>query len=156
LYGPGDNYHLENSHVIPALIRRFHDAKVSQAANVTIWGTGRPRREFLYVDDVASASVHVMNLDKSRYGAQTGPMLSHINVGSGDDLSISDLAQVIAQTVGYVGDIRFDPTKPDGAPRKLMDSSRMYRLDWQARVGLRQGLSLAYQDFLSAKDIRST
>lgn len=155
LYGPGDNYHSENSHVIPALIRRFHEAKISQTARVTIWGTGSPKREFLYVDDMAAASVHVMNLDKERYDAHTLPMLSHINVGSGKDVSIADLAHAIAQTVGYEGNIVFDPTKPDGAPRKLIDSSRLYRLGWQAQVGLQQGLALAYQDFLSAEQVRS-
>ena len=154
LYGPGDNYHPENSHVIPALIRRFHEAKVSQASHVVIWGTGSPKREFLYVDDMAAASVHVMNLEKVRYDAHTLPMLSHINVGCGDDVSISELAQAIAQTVGYSGDIVFDSSKPDGAPRKLMDSGRLQRLGWQAQVRLQQGLDLAYRDFLSTEDIR--
>jgi GDP-L-fucose synthase len=148
LYGPGDNYHPENSHVIPALIRRFHEAKVNQAAAVTIWGTGSPKREFLYVDDMAAASVHVMNLDKATYEEHTQPMLSHINVGYGDDVSILEAAQLIAQTVGYQGQIKTDPSKPDGTPRKLMDSTRLNALGWQAKVDLKAGLALAYQDFL--------
>ncbi|HEY5582582.1 MAG TPA: GDP-L-fucose synthase [Rhodoferax sp.] len=148
LYGPGDNYHPENSHVIPALIRRFHEAKVSQAKNVTIWGTGTPKREFLYVDDMAAASVHVMNLDKAIFEANTQPMQSHINVGCGDDITIAQLAQAVSQAVGYQGKIDFDPTKPDGSPRKLMDSSRLNALGWQATVNLEQGLALAYQDFI--------
>ena len=148
LYGPGDNYHPENSHVIPALIRRFHEAKVSQAKNVTIWGTGTPRREFLYVDDMAAASVHVMNLDPATYSAHTQPMQSHINVGYGEDITIAQLAQAVSQAVGYQGNIGFDPTKPDGTPRKLMDSRRLNALGWQAKVALEQGLMQAYQDFL--------
>ena len=150
LYGPGDHYHPENSHVIPALIRRFHEAKVSQAKNVTIWGTGTPKREFLYVDDMAAASVHVMNLDKAIFEANTQPMQSHINVGCGDDITIAQLAQAVSQAVGYQGKIDFDPTKPDGSPRKLMDSSRLNALSWQATVNLEQGLALAYQDFLAS------
>jgi GDP-L-fucose synthase len=148
LYGPGDNYHPENSHVIPALIRRFHEAKVSKASTVTIWGTGTPRREFLYVDDMAAASVHVMNLPKATLDAHTQPMQSHINVGYGDDITIAQLAQAVSQAVGYQGNIDFDPTKPDGTPRKLMDSSRLNALGWQAKVALDQGLMQAYQDFL--------
>jgi GDP-L-fucose synthase len=148
LYGPGDNYHLENSHVIPALIRRFHEAKVSQAPGVTIWGTGTPKREFLYVDDMAAASVYVMNLPQSTYSQHTQPMLSHINVGSGEDVTILDLAQAVARTVCYDGPIHTDPTKPDGAPRKLMDSARLNSLGWKAQVGLDAGLQAAYKDFL--------
>ena len=148
LYGPGDNYHPENSHVIPALIRRFHEAKVSAAAKVTIWGTGTPKREFLYVDDMAAASVHVMNLDKAVYDQHTRPMQSHINVGCGQDVSIAELAHAIAQVIGYQGAIDFDPSKPDGSPRKLMDSSRINHLGWQASVALQNGLNLAYQDFV--------
>ncbi|MHB8948160.1 MAG: GDP-L-fucose synthase [Rhodoferax sp.] len=150
LYGPGDNYHPENSHVIPALIRRFHEAKVSQAPTVTIWGTGTPRREFLYVDDMAAACVHVMNLDPAIYGAHTQPMQSHINVGCGSDITIAQLAQAVSQAVGYRGNIDFDPTKPDGSPRKLMDSRRLNALGWQAKVGLEAGLSAAYHDFLDS------
>jgi GDP-L-fucose synthase len=148
LYGTGDNYHPENSHVIPALLRRFHEAKACQAPQVTIWGTGTPRREFLYVDDMASASVHVMNLPKATFEAHTSPMQSHINVGYGSDISIAELARTVGQVVGYQGQIDFDTTKPDGAPRKLMDSSRLKALGWQATVNLQDGLALAYQDFL--------
>jgi GDP-L-fucose synthase len=147
LYGPGDNYNPENSHVIPALIRRFHEAKVCQAPKVTIWGTGTPKREFLYVDDMAAASVHVMNLPKPLYDQHTSPMQSHINVGCGQDVSIAEVAQLIAQVIGYQGAIDFDPSKPDGSPRKLMDSSRINSLGWSARVELKQGLQQAYQDF---------
>ncbi len=148
LYGPGDNYHPENSHVIPALIRRFHEAKASQASKVTIWGTGNPCREFLFVDDMASASVHVMNLPKATYDQHTSPMQSHINVGYGSDITIAELAKTVGQVVGYQGEIVFDTTKPDGAPRKLMDSNRLKSLGWQAKVNLQEGLTLAYQDFL--------
>jgi GDP-L-fucose synthase len=151
LYGPGDNYHPENSHVIPALIRRFHEAKAGKAPTVTIWGSGTPRREFLYVDDMASASVHVMTLDKATYDQHTQPMLSHINVGCGEDLTILDLAQAVAQTVGYEGRITTDPTKPDGTPRKLMDSSRLQSLGWVPKVGLREGLASAYRDFQASE-----
>jgi GDP-L-fucose synthase len=149
LYGPGDNYHPQNSHVIPALIRRFSEAKTSQAPNVTIWGTGTPRREFLFVDDMAAASVHVMNLPKATYDQHTSPMQSHINVGCGSDITIAELARTVGQVVGYQGEIDFDTTKPDGAPRKLMDSSRLNALGWQATVNLQDGLTLAYKDFLN-------
>ena len=149
LYGPGDNYHPENSHVIPALIRRFHEAKVTNAPSVTIWGSGTPRREFLYVDDMASASLHLMQLPKAEYEQHTQPMQSHINVGSGSDVTIAELAQAVSQTVGYTVQIEFDATKPDGAPRKWMDSSRLCALGWQAKVNLMAGLALAYQDFLT-------
>ena len=151
LYGPGDNYHPENSHVIPALIRRFHEAKTSNAPSVSIWGSGTPRREFLYVDDMASASVHVMQLPKAEYEQHTQSMQSHINVGSGSDVTIADLALAIAQTVGYTGQIDFDTTKPDGAPRKWMDSSRLNALGWQAKVSLIEGLRVAYQDFIKPR-----
>jgi GDP-L-fucose synthase len=147
LYGPGDNYHLENSHVIPALIRRFHEARISGSPEVVIWGTGTPRREFLYVDDMAAASVFVMNLPLATYQARTTPMCSHINVGFGSDVSIAELAQSISHAVGYQGQVTFDTTKPDGAPRKWMDSSRLNTLGWNASVALPQGLALAYQDF---------
>ena len=149
LYGPGDNYHPENSHVIPALIRRFHKAKVGEVASVAIWGTGTPRREFLYVDDMADASVHVMNLDKAVYDQHTQPMLSHINVGYGNDVTIRELALAVGETVGYAGAITFDTTKPDGSPRKLMDSQRLRDLGWQPTVCLREGLKRAYVDFLN-------
>jgi GDP-L-fucose synthase len=147
LYGPGDNYHPENSHVIPALIRRFHEAKVTNAPTVTIWGTGTPRREFLFVDDMAAASVYVMNLDKATYDAHTLPMQSLINVGCGQDITIRELAHAVGSTVGYQGQIEFDITKPDGTPRKLMDSSRLNALGWQAKMSLEYGLKIAYQDF---------
>jgi GDP-L-fucose synthase len=153
LYGPGDNYHPENSHVIPALIRRFHEAKAGGVPSVAIWGTGTPRREFLYVDDMATASVHVMNLSKAVYDQHTKPMLSHINVGYGDDVSIRELALAVRETVGYGGAIIFDITKPDGTPRKLMDSSRLNALGWKARVSLEAGLKAAYQDFLLHKAV---
>jgi GDP-L-fucose synthase len=148
LYGPGDNYHPENSHVIPALMLRFHEAKLTHAPRVSIWGTGTPRREFLYVEDLAAACVHVMHLPKALYDAHTTPMQSHINVGSGSDITIAEVATSIAQTVGYKGDIEFDTSKPDGAPRKWMDSSLLNTLGWKATTGLDQGLQLAYQDFL--------
>jgi GDP-L-fucose synthase len=148
LYGPGDNYHPDNSHVIPALLRRFHEARLAKAPSVTIWGSGTPRREFLYVDDMASACVHVMGLDKATYDQHTQPMLSHINVGYGDDVTIADLAKAVARTVGYEGRIEQDPTRPDGTPRKLMDSSRLHSLGWKAQVPLEVGLAMAYEDFL--------
>ena len=149
LYGPGDNYHPENSHVIPALIRRLHEAKMAQVPSVAIWGTGSPRREFLYVDDMAAASVHVMNLDKAVYDQHTQPLLSHINVGYGDDIIISELALTVSETVGYSGSITFDTSMPDGTPRKWMDSRRLRDLGWRPTVGLREGLKRAYADFLS-------
>ncbi len=148
LYGVGDNYHPQNSHVIPALIRRFSEAKASQAPKVTIWGTGTPRREFLYVDDMASASVHMMNLPKATYDQYTCPMQSHINVGCGNDITIAELARTVGQVLGYRGEIDFDASKPDGTPRKLMDSSRLNGLGWKAQVTLQEGLALAYQDFI--------
>jgi len=149
LYGPGDNYHPDNSHVIPALIRRFHEAKAQGAPEVAIWGTGTPMREFLYVDDMAAASVHVMNLAKAVYEQHTQPMLSHINVGYGSDMTIAELARSVGRAVGYTGAITFDTSKPDGTPRKLMDSGRLHSLGWQARVPLNDGLAIAYQDFLT-------
>jgi len=148
LYGPGDNYHTENSHVIPALIRRFHEAKVSNASEVLIWGTGTPKREFLYVDDMAAASVFVMLLDKDTYDSQTQPMQSHINVGFGLDITIAELAHIVSSAIGYVGKITFDPSKPDGAPRKWMDSSKLNQLGWRPAVTLEEGLVLAYANFL--------
>lgn len=150
LYGPGDNYHPENSHVIPALIRRFHEAKMSNAPEVLIWGTGTPKREFLYVDDMASASVFVMNLDKTVYEQYTQPMQSHINVGYGSDVKIAELAKAVSEAVGYQGKIGFDVSKPDGTPRKWMDSSRLNALGWNPKTPLQQGLALAYSDFLKA------
>ena len=149
LYGPGDNYHPQNSHVIPALIRRFHEAKVNNAPTVAIWGSGTPRREFLYVDDMAAASVFVMNLPKATLDAHTQPMQSHINVGFGSDITIKELALAVGKTVGYQDIIDFDTSKPDGSPRKLMDSSRLNALDWKAQVGLEAGLAATYQDFIA-------
>ena len=148
LYGPGDNFHPENSHVIPALIRRFHEAKVNKAPAVTIWGTGSPRREFLYVDGMARARVYVMNLDQITYYQHSEPMCSHIDVGSGSDLMIKELAQTIKVVVGYKGTIDFDTAKPDGSPRKFMDSERLNSLGWQSETVLTEGLERAYADFV--------
>jgi GDP-L-fucose synthase len=147
LYGPGDDYHPENSHVIPALLRRFHEAKVAGAGSVVIWGTGAPRREFLHVDDMARASVFVMELDRATYAAHTSPMQGHLNVGSGEDVTIRELADIIARVVGFAGRIEFDASKPDGAPRKLMDSSRLRKLGWAPTVPLEEGLARAYRSF---------
>lgn len=152
LYGPGDNYHPENSHVIPALIRRFHEAKEAKAPQVIIWGTGTPRREFLYVDDMAAASIFVMELEKAIYDQETEPMCSHINVGFGSDITIAELAHAVSLAIGYQGKIELDPTKPDGTPRKWMDSSRLNNLGWKPIVGLDEGLALAYADMLKAND----
>lgn len=149
LYGPGDNFHPENSHVLPALIRRFHEAAQSRTEEVTIWGTGTPRREFLHVDDMAAASLFVLDLPKTDYEANTQPMLSHINVGSGTDISILELAQKVATVTGYTGRIITDPSKPDGTPRKLMDVSRLTQMGWSAQIGLDQGLAETYQWFLA-------
>jgi GDP-L-fucose synthase len=149
LYGLGDNYRLQNSHVIPALIRRFHEAKVLNKKEVIIWGTGAPRREFLYVDDMAAASIHVMNLDKSVYAKYTLPMQSHINVGYGDDITIVNLAKAISETVGYSGEIKFDVNKPDGAPVKLMNSELINLLGWKPQVNLKDGLKKTYEDFIA-------
>jgi len=149
LYGPGDNYHPENSHVIPALIRRFHEAKVANAPEVVIWGTGTPRREFLYVDDMAAASVFVMELDKGIYDSQTESMQSHLNVGYGSDVTISQLATAVASATGYQGKISFDSSKPDGAPRKWMDSNRLNQLGWSPKVDLVAGLALAYSEMIA-------
>lgn len=149
LYGPGDNYHSENSHVIPALIRRFHKAKLDKSREVTAWGTGNPRREFLFVDDMAKASIFVMDLDHSFYGENTEPMLSHINVGSGVEHTIRELTELVAETVGFQGQILWDASKPDGAPRKLMDVSKLKSFGWLPSVDLRSGLATAYQEFQS-------
>jgi GDP-L-fucose synthase len=150
LYGPGDNYHPENSHVIPALIRRFHEAKVSNTPEVVIWGTGTPRREFLYVDDMAAASIFVMELDKKTYDQHTEPMQSHINVGFGSDLTILELAKAVGETICYQGTIKLDSRRPDGSPKKLIDSSRLNNLGWHAKYGIRDGLALTYQDFVDS------
>jgi GDP-L-fucose synthase len=148
LYGPGDNYHPENSHVIPALIMRFHEAKVNGSSSVMTWGSGKPRREFLYVDDMAEASVFVMELDHKKYHSQTQSMRSHLNVGFGSDITIHELAMTIKKVIGFGGEIQFDSEKPDGAPQKLMDSSRLNQLGWHAKTDLESGLNKAYQDFL--------
>lgn len=145
LYGPGDNFHPENSHVIPALLRRFHESTEAGADRITIWGSGKPMREFLHVDDMARASVHVMNLPWEQYDGVTTPRLSHINVGSGTDCSIAELAQEIARVTGFKGEIEFDTSKPDGAPRKLMDSGKLQSLGWKPQFSLREGLEDAYR-----------
>ena len=150
LYGPGDNYHPENSHVIPALLRRFHEARVQDAPEVVIWGSGKPMREFLYVDDMAAASVFVMNLEPVAWAANTEPMHSHLNVGTGEDVTIAALAQLVGEVVGYRGRIRFDTAKPDGTPRKLLDVSRLRRLGWQAGTPLVEGLRRTYAAFLAS------
>ena len=147
LYGIGDNYHSENSHVIPALIKKFHDAKTNNASEVIIWGTGAPKREFLYVDDMAEASVFVMGLERVFYRQHINPMQSHINVGYGSDITIEELARTVMQVTGFSGKIIFDASKPDGSPRKLMSSKKLNMLGWQPRIDLVSGLKLAYDDF---------
>ena len=159
LYGPGDNYHPENSHVIPALLRRFHEAKVAGQREVTLWGSGKPRREFLYVDDMASACVFTMNLPEPAFQAQTEPMRSHLNIGFGSDISILELGEAIAKTCGFTGAIALDPTRPDGPMQKLMNSKRINQLGWMPKVSLEEGLTLAYEDFLknlSNQSLRAT
>ncbi|GAC25049.1 GDP-L-fucose synthase [Paraglaciecola mesophila] len=157
LYGPHDNFHPENSHVIPALIRRFHEAKINDEKEVVAWGSGKPMREFLYVDDMADASIHVMNLDKVIYDENTEPMLSHINVGSGVDCTIKELVETVAKVVGFNGNITFDTGKPDGAPRKLMNVERLKSLGWQFSVSLSSGLESAYSWFLkNEKNFRTS
>ena len=149
LYGPGDNFHPQNSHVLPALIRRFHEATQAGTEEVVIWGTGTPMREFLHVDDMAAASLFVMDLDAETYQRETQPMLSHINVGSGTDVTIRELAETVARVTGYQGRLSFDATKPDGTPRKLMDVSRLARLGWTASIGLEDGIRGTYDWFLA-------
>ena len=153
LYGPGDNYHPENSHVIPALIRRFHEAKITDRPEVLIWGTGLPRRELLYVDDMATASIFVMNLEKGFYNQHTAPMQSHINIGFGSDLTIKELAESVGKAVGYKGKIAFDISMPDGAPRKLIDTKLLNSLGWRPKTDLQEGLVKAYKDFLRSSDL---
>jgi GDP-L-fucose synthase len=148
LYGPNDNFHLENSHVIPAMIRKFHDAKTSNAASVTLWGTGTAKREFLHVDDMAAACLHIMGLSKERFQSCTQPMLSHLNVGTGEDVTIRELAEIIRQVVGYQGEIAWDSSKPDGTPRKLMDVSKVKSLGWQPQITLVEGLASTYRWFV--------
>ena len=152
LYGPHDNYHPENSHVIPALLRRFHEAVKENAEVVTIWGSGTPMREFLHVDDMAAASIHVMELDAENFKANTQPMLSHINVGTGLDCTIRELAETVAKVTGFAGRLEFDATKPDGTPRKLMEVSRLAGLGWKASISLEDGLRDAYQWYLNNID----
>jgi len=147
LYGPGDNYHPENSHVIPALIQRFHEARKNGAQKVVIWGTGTPRREFLYVDDMANASIYLMELDQAVYHSSTTPMLSHINIGIGEDVMIGDVAELIAKVTGFQGEIVFDTSKSDGAPRKWLDTTCLNRLGWVPTVSLEDGLIETYQSF---------
>ena len=153
LYGPNDNFHPEHSHVIPGLIRRFHQARIEGLPEVAVWGSGRPRREFLHVDDMAAASIFVMNLDVETYEKYTSPRLSHINIGTGTDVTISSLAETIADVVGYSGRLIFDSSKPDGTPRKLMDVSRLSDMGWESSVGLQEGLKHTYQWFLENQDI---
>jgi len=153
LYGPGDNYHSENSHVIPALIRKIHDAKIHQLPEVVVWGSGRPRREFVYIDDMSAAIIHVMNLDLAQYREHTEDMVSHINIGFGDDVAIKELAKKLVKIVGYKGKIIFDLNKPDGVLRKLMDSSLIESLGWRATVSLEDGLTLTYADYLKNKSL---
>ncbi|MEM7459070.1 MAG: GDP-L-fucose synthase [Pseudomonadota bacterium] len=152
LYGPGDNFHPENSHVAPALMRRFHEAKENGDQTVTVWGSGTPMREFLHVDDMAAASLHVMNLDEATYTAHTDPMLSHINVGTGIDCTIRELAQTLMEVVGFEGELRFDASKPDGTPRKLMDVSKLERLGWTSSIKLKDGLKSTYEWYLDHQD----
>jgi GDP-L-fucose synthase len=148
LYGPGDNFHAEYAHVIPALLRRFHEAAQAKASAVTIWGSGEPRREFLHVDDMAAASVHVMELDPETFWSAASPMMSHLNVGSGKDCTIAELAQLIAEITGFDGSIEFDRSKPDGTPRKVLDVRRLRSLEWSDAISLRDGLKDAYAWFL--------
>jgi GDP-L-fucose synthase len=148
LYGAHDNFHPENSHVIPALLRRFHEAKLSGDKEVVAWGSGKPMREFLYVDDMANASIHVMNLSKYIYDENTEPMLSHVNVGTGIDCTIRELVEAVAKVVGFEGELKFDATKPDGAPRKLMNVTRLNSLGWTSSITLESGLALSYQWFI--------
>jgi GDP-L-fucose synthase len=148
LYGPNDNFHPENSHVIPGLLRRFHEAKLNNDSKVIAWGSGKPMREFLHVSDMAAASIHVMNLDKTIYDENTEPMLSHINVGTGVDCTIRELVETVAKVTGFAGDIEWDSTKPDGAPRKLMNVDRLANLGWQFSYSLEDGLTNTYQWFL--------
>lgn len=152
LYGPGDNFHPENSHVIPAMLRRFHEARLQQATEVVIWGTGTPMREFLFVDDMAKASIHLMNLPLTRYREITAPQMSHVNAGTGVDCTIRELAETIRDVVGFEGSLHFDTSKPDGAPRKLMDSSKLQSTGWQPELNLREGLELAYAWFVQNED----
>ena len=150
LYGPGDNYDPENSHVIPGLIQRFHKAKINNSSSVTVWGTGKPRREFLYVEDMARASIHLMNIDKKIYDKYTLPMCSHINVGSGEDITIKELAETIKEVVEFKGEINFYLSKPDGVSKKLLSSEKIFSLGFKPTTNLKKGLAKTYQDYLKA------
>ena len=152
LYGPGDNFHPENSHVLPGLMRRIHEAKLASADEVVIWGTGTPMREFLHVEDMADACLHVMDLDAASWSAAVQPMCSHLNVGTGQDVTIRELAETLAEVIGFEGALRFDPTKPDGTPRKLLDVRRLESLGWSARISLRQGIASTYAWYLEHED----
>ncbi len=151
LYGPGDNYHPENSHVIPALIRRFHEAKNNHSESVTIWGTGTPKREFLYVEDLAKACIYLMGISKKKYWNQVDERCSHVNIGFGEDLSIAEVAKTISKVVGFQGELIFDASKPDGTPRKLLDSRLIEKMGWKPCINLIKGLSLSYEDFLNSQ-----
>lgn len=152
LYGPGDNFHPQNSHVLPAMLRRFHEAACDGLSHVTVWGTGKPMREFLHVDDMAEGSLFVLDLDRETYAANTQPMLSHINIGTGVDVTVAELARMIARVTGFKGEIRFDSTKPDGTLRKLMDVSRLEKMGWKARIALEEGLVQTRDWFLAHED----
>ncbi len=151
LYGEGDNYHDKNSHVIPALIRRFHEAKINESAIVDVWGSGEPRREFLYVDDLASACVHIMSMSKNNYKSITSPMCSHINIGNSNDISIKDLAFLIKKIIGFKGDIKFDTSMPDGTMKKLIDSNLIKNSGWAPSISIESGIELAYKDFIKSQ-----
>jgi len=155
MYGPGDNYSLDNGHVIPALLRKFHDAKVEKLPFVKIWGTGSPKREFLHADDFSEASFHVMNIERDIFDKYTETMCSHVNIGSGSDISIKELAELIKKIIGYSGHIEFDLTKPDGTPRKIMDSSKLNSLGWKARISLEQGIISTYDGFIKQDSYRN-
>ena len=150
LYGPGDNYHPDNSHVIPSLIQRFHEAKIKNSPRVIVWGTGKPKREFLYVDDMVRASIYIMNLDRKTYDDQISLTSSHINVGSGKDLTIKELSEIIKEVIGFKGEIIFDSSKPDGSPRKLLDSRKINNLGFKPQISLREGLIKTYEEFIKA------
>jgi len=155
LYGENDNFHPQNSHVIPAMMRRFHDAKIAGDRQVVVWGTGKPQREFLHVDDMAAATIHVMNLSKEQYRSETDERLSHINIGTGVDCSIGELAVLMREAIGFEGEITFDKTKPDGVTRKLLNVERLRRLGWHASISLQEGLERTYQWYLANKDLQS-
>jgi GDP-L-fucose synthase len=148
LYGPGDNYHPENSHVVPGLIYRFHEAKVNNLQSVTIWGTGKPKREFLYVDDMANASIYLMNIDKKIYDKHVLPMCSHVNIGSGEDLTIKELAEIIKEVIGFKGNINFDHSKLDGSHRKFLDSKKINNFGFKPKISLKNGLLKTYQEYI--------